>query len=184
MKLNETTLTSEAIFDGTVLHVRRDTAALPDGRVAVREYVRHIGAVAVLPLTDTGEVILERQYRYPFQRILVEIPAGKLNAADEDPAAAAARELCEETGFTAGKLIPLGEYYGSPAILGECVRLFLAIDLTPGKTHTDDDEFLEVFSMPLTDLIDEIMAGHIPDGKTQTAALRTSEWLRRKETTV
>lgn len=183
MKLEETTLHSDLIYDGRILHVYRDEVALPNGNRAAREYVRHIGAVAVLALTDAGEVILERQFRYPFHSVLVEIPAGKLNVADEDPAAAAARELREETGMTAATWVPLGDFYASPAILGEHIRLFLATDLTQGETHTDDDEFLEVFKMPLSDLVNEIMAGRIPDGKTQAAALRVAELLRRKETT-
>ena len=182
-ELEEKTLTSEAIYDGKVLHVCRDTVLLPNGVETGREYIRHVGAVAVLALTDAGEVILERQYRYPFHDVLVEIPAGKLNAPDEDPAAAARRELQEETGLVAGKLIPLGDFYGSPAILGERLSLFFATDLTAGEQHTDDDEFLEVFKMPLSDLVDEIVAGNIPDGKTQAAALRAWETLRRKETT-
>ena len=183
LQLEETTKASSLIYDGHILHVYQDTVTLPNGTETGREYIRHIGAVAVLPLTDAGEVILERQYRYPFHRVLVEIPAGKLNTAEEDPAAAAARELEEETGMVAQKLIPLGDFYGSPAILGERLQLFLATDLRAGTKHTDDDEFLEVFKMPLSDLVDEIMAGHIPDGKTQAAALRVAEWLRRKETT-
>ena len=183
LKLQEKTLTSTTIYDGKVLHVCRDTVLLPNGVETGREYIRHVGAVAVLALTDAGEVILERQYRYPFHDVLVEIPAGKLNAPDEDPAAAARRELQEETGLVAGTLIPLGDFYGSPAILGERLRLFLATDLTAGRQHTDDDEFLEVFKMPLADLIEKILAGNIPDGKTQAAALRVREMLRRKETT-
>lgn len=183
MKLEEKTLTSTTIYEGRVLHVCRDTVLLPNGVEAGREYIRHVGAVAVLALTDAGEVILERQYRYPFHEVLIEIPAGKLNTPGEDPAAAAARELQEETGLVAGKLTPLGDFLGSPAILGERLRLFLATDLTAGRQHTDDDEFLEVFRMPLSDLVEEITAGRIPDGKTQAAALRVWEMLRRKETT-
>ncbi len=182
-ELEEKTLSSEVIYDGRVLHVCRDTVLLPNGVETGREYIRHVGAVAVLALTDAGEVILERQYRYPFHEVLIEIPAGKLNTPDEDPAAAAARELQEETGLVAGKLTPLGDFLGSPAILGERLRLFLATDLTAGRQHTDDDEFLEVFRMPLSDLVEEIMVGRIPDGKTQAAALRVWEMLRRKETT-
>ena len=182
-ELQEKTLTSTTIYDGKVLHVCRDTVLLPNGAETGREYIRHVGAVAVLALTDAGEVVLERQYRYPFHDVLVEIPAGKLNDPGEDPAAAAARELQEETGLVAATLIPLGDFYGSPAILGERLRLFFATGLTAGQQHTDDDEFLEVFKMPLADLIEKILAGHIPDGKTQAAALRVWEMLRRKETT-
>ena len=180
MELREKKIQSEAIFDGQVLHVRRDTVELPDGHPATREHILHVGAVAVLALTDTNEVILERQYRYPFHDILTEIPAGKLNSREEDPLSAAKRELAEETGIHAKKWRRLGDFYGSPAILGERLQLFLAEDLSRGQTHTDEDEFLEVFQMPLTELVAKVLAGDIPDGKTQVAALRVFEILRRE----
>ena len=113
MELREKKIQSEAIFDGQVLHVRRDTVELPDGHPATREHILHVGAVAVLALTDTNEVILERQYRYPFHDILTEIPAGKLNSREEDPLSAAKRELAEETGIHAKKWRRLGDFYGS-----------------------------------------------------------------------
>lgn len=181
MKLEEKKLTSEVIFDGKILNVRRDTVVLPNGRQASREYVHHIGAVAVLPLTDGGEVILERQYRYPFHDVLVEIPAGKLDSPEEDPRKAALRELREETGASAAELVYLGDFYGSPAILDERVRLYLARGLTFAEQHTDEDEFLEVFRLPLEDLVAEIMAGNIPDGKTQAAALRVAALLKEQK---
>lgn len=179
MNLEERKLSSESIFDGVVLHVRRDEVTLPNGREAVREYVHHIGAVAILPLTDEGEVILERQFRYPYGDVLVEIPAGKLNSPEEDPRKAALRELREETGAVAADLTYLGDFYGSPAILDERIRLYLATGLTFTEQQTDEDEFLEVFRMPLAALVDEIMSGNLPDGKTQVAALRV--WAMLKE---
>ena len=115
MELEEKTVSSRLIFDGKVVHLYKDTVRLPDGAESVREYVKHIGAVCILPLTDDGEVILERQYRYAVRQILTEIPAGKLDAPGEDPLEAAKRELREETGATAREMIPLGDYYGSPA---------------------------------------------------------------------
>ena len=149
MELEEKTVSSRLIFDGKVVHLYKDTVRLPDGAESVREYVKHIGAVCILPLTDDGEVILERQYRYAVRQILTEIPAGKLDAPGEDPLEAAKRELREETGATAREMIPLGDYYGSPAILGERIRMFLARGLTFGETEFDEDEFLEVFRLPL-----------------------------------
>lgn len=181
MKLEEKTLSTEQIFDGKVLHVRRDEVELPDGSPAVREYVTHVGAVCILPLTDEGNVILERQYRYPFHEVIVEIPAGKLNSPEEDPRRAALRELREETGAVAGELIYLGDYYGTPAIMGERIRMYLARCLTFEAQETDEDEFLEVFEMPLAELVEEVMAGAVPDGKTQVAALRVAELLRREQ---
>ena len=181
MKLAEKKVASESIFDGRILHVRRDSVELPNGKPAMREYVRHIGAVAVLPLTDEGEVVLERQYRYPFGEVLVEIPAGKLESPEEDPRKAALRELAEETGADAAELVYLGDYYASPAILDERIRLYLARGLTFRAPHTDEDEFLEVFRMPLEALVAEVMAGKIPDGKTQLAAMRVYHMLKNEE---
>ncbi len=178
MKLEEKKLSSEVVFDGKLLNVRRDAVELPNGQPAGREYVHHVGAVAVLPLTDEGEVILERQYRYPFHDILVEIPAGKLDSPEEDPRKAALRELKEETGAVATELVYLGDFYGSPAILDERVRMYLARGLTFEEQHTDEDEFLEVFCLPLDALVAEVMAGNIPDGKTQVAALRVAAMLK------
>ena len=171
MELEEKTVSSRLIFDGKVVHLYKDTVRLPDGAESVREYVKHIGAVCILPLTDDGEVILERQYRYAVRQILTEIPAGKLDAPDEDPLEAAKRELREETGATAREMIPLGDYYGSPAILGERIRMFLARGLTFGETEFDEDEFLEVFRLPLDEAEAAVLRGEIPDGKTQAAIL-------------
>jgi len=178
MNMEEKTTGSELIFDGKVLHVYRDDVELPNGEAATREYVKHIGAVCVLPLTDEGDVILERQYRYPFHDLFVEIPAGKLDRADEDPREAALRELREETGAVPRELISLGDYIGSPAILGERVRMFFAKGLTFEEQKLDEDEFLEVFRMPLEDLVREVLAGNIPDGKTQVATLRVAALLK------
>ncbi|MBQ3063762.1 MAG: NUDIX hydrolase [Clostridia bacterium] len=178
MNLEERKKTSEVIFDGKVLNVRLDTVTLPNGVDATREYVHHVGAVAVLPLTDEGDVILEKQFRYPFHEVLVEIPAGKLDSPTEDPRKAALRELREETGALAGELVYLGDYYGSPAILDERLRLYLARNLTFAEQETDEDEFLEVFRMPLDELVGEVLAGNILDGKTQVAALRVWTMLK------
>ena len=172
MELEEKTVSSRLIFDGKVVHLYKDTVRLPDGAESVREYVKHIGAVCILPLTDDGEVILERQYRYAVRQILTEIPAGKLDAPGEDPLEAAKRELREETGATAREMIPLGDYYGSPAILGERIRMFLARGLTFGETEFDEDECLEVFRLPA------VLRGEIPDGKTQAAILRAAAMRR------
>ena len=180
MKLEERKTSSSAIFDGNVLHVRLDEVMLPDGKSATREYVQHVGAVTVVALTDEGEVLLERQYRYPFGDVLVEIPAGKLNSPEEDPRKAALRELKEETGAVAGELVYLGDFYGSPAILGERVRMYLARDLTFEERSLDEDEFLEVFRMPLDAVVEEILAGNIPDGKTQAAVLRVAAMLKKE----
>ncbi len=178
MELEETTVSSRLIFDGKVVHLYKDTVRLPNGAESVREYVKHVGAVCILPLTDDGEVILERQYRYAVRQILTEIPAGKLDAPGEDPLEAAKRELREETGATAREMIPLGDYYGSPAVMGERIRMFLARGLTFGETEFDEDEFLEVFRLPLAEAEAAVLRGEIPDGKTQAAILRAAAMRR------
>ena len=174
----ESTVSSKLIYDGNILHLYKDEITLPDGKPAYREYNRHVGAVCVIPLTDAGEVICVRQYRYPVAEVLLEIPAGKLDYKGEDPESAARRELREETGATCRELIYLGKYLGSPAILDECIHMYLAKDLEFGDTDFDDDEFLETVRIPLDELVDMIMRGEVPDGKTQTAALRAYKMIK------
>lgn len=178
--LGETRLDGEVLFRGRVIDLAVDRVRLPSGKDAVREVVLHRGAVAILPLLPSGEVLVEEQYRYPHDRILLEIPAGKLEASDTDPLAAAYRELAEETGYRAGKLYDLGEYIPSPAILSERIRLYLATELTEGEQRLDEDEFLAVRRIPLETLVDAALRGEIPDGKTQAAVLRVHLMLERK----
>ena len=178
--LTEKALRSELIFDGTVVHLYKDEVLLPNGNTSVREYVKHVGAVCILPLTDAGEVVLERQYRYAMQQTLIEIPAGKLDSPLEDVRKAALRELREETGIVPRELIDLGEYYGSPALIGERIRMFLARGLCFGAQELDEDEFLEVFTMPLERAVEEVLAGRIPDGKTQLAILKAKAYLEKE----
>ena len=172
--LCEKQLDSRLIYDGTIVHLYRDTVCLPNGREAFREVIRHNGAVAVVALFDDGTVLMEEQFRYPLGQVLLEIPAGKLDGPDEDPCEAARRELREETGFTARQMTPIGDYYPSPAILSEVIHLYVARGLSAGERSPDEDEFLRVRRMPLSDLIRRICAGEIPDGKTQTALLRVA----------
>ena len=154
---------------------------LPNGAPSFREYIRHVGAVCVIPITAQGEVICVKQYRYAVEDVLLEIPAGKLDSKDEDPESAVRRELREETGAVCGKLTYLGKYLGSPALLNECIHMYLAEDLTFGDTDFDDDEFLEIVRIPLSDLVEDVMAGKIPDGKTQIAVLRAARMLERTQ---
>jgi len=179
MNLIEKKTESELIYDGKVVHLYKDTVELPDGNAAIREYVKHIGAVCVVPVTDDGEVILERQYRYAVDEILVEIPAGKLDYPGENWEEAARRELREETGAEAREMIDLGDFYGSPAIMGERIRMFLALGLTFTDQHLDDDEFLEPFRLPFDEAVRQIMNGEIPDGKTQAGILRAAVMLKK-----
>lgn len=171
-ELNERRLKSERLFTGRVLSLELDSVALPNGDVASRELIRHVGAVAVVPLFPDGTVAVEEQYRYPIDRIILEIPAGKLDSPDEDRLEAARRELREETGLIADSMICLGEYFGSPAILDERITLYLATGLTEGTVKRDSDEFMTVRRIPLETLGEWILAGKIPDGKTQAAISR------------
>ena len=172
--LTEKRLSGELIYDGCVVHLWRDEIELPDGGRGVREIVRHVGAVAVLPLTDKGEVICVRQYRYPFAEVLLEIPAGKLDSPDEDIIEAARRELREETGAIGGELIPLGTLYPSVAIFDEKIHMFAAVGFDMGETDRDEDEFMEVEKIPLSTLVEMVMSGEIRDAKTQTAVLKVA----------
>ena len=180
-KLIEHCLDSKLIYDGKVVHLYVDRIALPNGAEGVREYVKHIGAVAVLPLTDKEEVICVRQYRYAHRVVMTEIPAGKLDSSDEDHVEAALRELREETGAMCESLTYLGLFRSTPAILDEKIDLYLAEGLTFGECDPDDDEFLEIVRVPLSELVDRVLAGEITDGKTQVAILKTAEILRRRK---
>ena len=178
--LEEREISSKLIYDGSVVHLYVDQISLPNGKPAVREYVKHVGAVAVLPLTDQKEVLCVRQYRYAHRCILTEIPAGKLDSKDEDHVEAALRELREDTGALTQTLTHLGTYRSTPAILDEKVDLYLAENLTFGDTDPDEDEFLEIVKIPLSELLEQVMNGEITDGKTQVAVLKTAEILRRR----
>ena len=123
------------------------------------------------PIFD-GDVLLERQFRYAMGEVLTEIPAGKLDYIGEDPREAALRELREETGAVASELIPLGPFYPTCAYSTEVIQMFLARGLSFGERELDEDEFLNVFRMPLRELVEKVLNGEIPDAKTQAAALR------------
>ncbi|MBR3428782.1 MAG: NUDIX hydrolase [Clostridia bacterium] len=176
-RLRETRTGSEEIFDGIVLHVKRDTVRLPNGHSAIRELIRHIGAVCVIPVLDNGDVIMERQYRYPIDRVILEIPAGKLDAAGEDRLSAAQRELREETGYTADEWINIGDFHAAPAYSDEYITMYMARGLRRGDRHLDEDEFLDVHTVPLKELVEEVMAGRISDAKTQVCILKAARLL-------
>ena len=175
--LSEKKISSEEIFDGVVLHVVRDTVELPNGHPAVREVIRHIGAVCVIPVTENNEVIVERQYRYPLDRVILEIPAGKLDAPDEDRLSAVQRELREETGYSADEWTAIGDFHPAPAYSDEYITMYLARGLHKGKQDLDADEFLNVCAIPLKDLVDDVMSGKISDAKTQVAILKAAKIL-------
>ncbi len=177
--LNESRIESEEIFDGQVLHLYIDTVQLPNGKSATRETIRHIGAVAIVPMTDDGKVVVERQFRYPLNRVITEIPAGKLDSKSEDRLSAAKRELEEETGLTAAEWMELGEYCPAAAYCDEVITLYLARGLQKGTRNLDEDEFLNIMTVSLEELVEEIMQGQITDGKTQVALLKVHHMLNR-----
>ncbi len=180
MNIEEKFLSREEIYNGVVLHVVKDTVELPNGKPAIREICLHLGAVAIIPLLPDGRIIMERQYRYAHQRTFFEIPAGKLDSADEDPLEAAKRELREETGALAGKFTYLGRIDTTPALINEKVHLYLAEELSFGERELDDDEFLETEAVPLGRLVDMVMSGEIMDSKTQIAVLKLEKILNQR----
>ncbi len=182
MNLNEKTLKAEYKYRGAIINMRVDDALLPDGNTAKREVVEHGGGVCVVPVNEKGEITVVRQFRYPYMKTVVEIPAGKLDKG-EKPLACGIRELKEETGCTADNMIFLGELYPSPGYCGEIITMYAATGLHSGEQDTDDDEFLEVDKISISDFVDKILAGEIQDAKTQTAVLKAYELIRRGEIT-
>lgn len=168
--LTEHFVSGELVFDGKLLEVHRDAVRLPDGREGTREYIRHPGAVAVVPLFDDGRVLLERQFRYPHGREFVEIPAGKLDPG-EPHLETAQRELLEETGYVAEEWTRLGVIHTSIAYTDEAIELFLARKLTRQERKLDDGEFLEIFDVPFPEAIAMVRDGRITDAKSVAGLL-------------
>lgn len=172
MNLEEKQLKAEYIYKGRIINLRRDEALLPNGATATREIIEHPGGVCVAALTDDNEVLMVRQFRYPYFETVLEIPAGKRDSLDENPLECGKRELREETGATAENFIFLGELYPTPGYCGEIIWLYAASGLSFGSQDTDEDEFLEVEKIPLEKAVEMIMKGEIKDAKTQTAILK------------
>ena len=157
-------------YQGTILKIYEDTV-LANGHEAHWDFIHHDGAAAVVPVADDGRILMVRQYRNALDRETLEIPAGKLEQG-EDPLACAARELSEETGYTAGRFISLGTLLPSPGYCAETLHIFLALELTPGKAHLDEGEFLAVEYYPLKKLHEMTMTGELVDAKTVLAVLK------------
>lgn len=173
MELNEIQVATSTVFKGNIVTVLLDEVQLPNGKLAPREVVRHPGGVAILALDHDNRVTLVRQYRYPIGAVLLELPAGKLDQNGEDPAAAAARELSEETGLFAEKMTYLGYILASPGFCDEALHMYLAQNLTQADSHPDEDEFLNVSTMSFDALVALIMSGEITDAKTVAVTLKT-----------
>lgn len=172
--LTETRVEGQLVYDGHFLKVQRDAVRLPDGKTATREYFRHPGAVVILPLFDDGTVLLERQFRYPLERVFLEFPAGKIDPG-EDHLACARRELQEETGYTASDWQFVCTIHNAIAYSDEFLGIYLARGLTAGERKLDDGEFLETFRAPLAEVLDWVRQGKITDVKTMIGAF----WLEK-----
>lgn len=167
----------QGIFSGKIINVHTDKITLVDGTEAQREVVDHPGGVAIVGLTENNEVLMVRQFRYPYKETIYEIPAGKLEKG-EDPREAAIREFREECGAVAEKFEPLGEIYPTPGYCGEIIRIFYATDLTFGEQELDEDEYLEVIKMPFSECVAKIMSGEIKDAKTIVGILKLKELMK------
>ena len=173
MEFEEKTLKSEKIFDGVLLHLVREEVLLPNGKTSVREMIRHPGAVAMIPFTSDGKMVMVRQFRKPLDRTVVEIPAGKLETSDAEPLLAAIRELEEETDYRAEKWSELTVFYPTPAYLDEKITIYLAEGLTKVENSLpmDEDEFIEILELTYDEAKALQESGEICDSKTIYAML-------------
>ena len=175
--LTEQTIRGEWVFRGKLLQVRRDLVRLPGGASTEREYIEHPGAVMVIALLETGELVMERQYRYPLRRDILELPAGKIDAG-EQPLACARRELLEETGYAASIWRYLATIHPVVGYSDERIEIYLAQGLTQQGASPDDDEHLEVFRLPLATALDWVREGRITDAKSVVGVFWAERILR------
>lgn len=168
MTLTEKTISKEMIYKGKIIDVEKHQVTLPDGNISEREIVKHNGAVAVLALTDEKEVVVVQQYRKAMEKTLLEIPAGKLEHG-EDREEAAKRELEEETGYKTKQLELIGEMYGCPGFCDEKVSIYFTDQLIKGEVKLDEDEFLQVQKLSITDVETLMHSQKIEDAKTMIA---------------
>jgi ADP-ribose pyrophosphatase len=174
--LAETTLSSELAYQGDFLRVKHDVVQLPNGKTAIREHIVHPGAVVIIPILDNGDVVLERQYRYPLGRVFIEFPAGKLDAG-EAPLDCGKRELLEETGYTAREWAYAGQMHIAIAYTNEVIHIYFAKGLIKGERKLDDEEFLDVFTAQPSQVLGWSKDGAITDSKTLTCVLWLQNYL-------
>lgn len=178
MNFTEETQRREYIYKGKIINLRVDEVLLSNGSTAMREVVEHNGGVCVAALTDKNEILMVKQFRYPYMEETLEIPAGKRDKGEE-PLHCGIRELKEETGATAETVVYLGEMYPTPGYCSEILWMYAAKGLSFGETDLDEDEFLEVCCVPLKKAVDMVLNGEIKDAKTQCAVLKVNELIRR-----
>ena len=171
MNLTEKTLSSETVYEGKIFTLYKDTVELPNGNTALRDRIEHNGGVCVIPLTDEGDVIFVRQFRYGIKELVLEIPAGKLEKG-EDHRECGLRELKEETGADCDEFVYLGVAYPTTAYLSEKIHMYLAKGLHFSEQKLDPDEFLEVLKIPFDEAVQMVLSGEIKDAKTQIALMK------------
>lgn len=176
MHLEEKTIESHTVYEGPIFTINHDTVEVENGGRAIRDVLLHNGGVCVVPVTDNNEIYMVRQFRYPFGKATLEVPAGKLEAG-EDHSDCGRRELLEETGCVCSEYTYLGEMYPTPAYNSEITHMYLARGLKYKEQHLDDGEFLDVVAVPFAEAVRMIMDGEIKDGKTQTAILKAARIL-------
>jgi len=174
--LAEQTLDSRLVYQGQFLRVFEDRVRCPDGHIAPREYLRHPGAVMMIPLFDDGTVLLERQFRYPVGKTFIEFPAGKIDPG-ESLLSCAQRELREETGYDAGEWSYLGGFHNAIGYCDEKIEVFVARGLLAGAARSDAGEVIEVFTAPWQELLDWVREGSVTDVKTIVGVLWLEKWL-------
>ncbi|MDZ7716447.1 MAG: NUDIX hydrolase [Balneolaceae bacterium] len=179
-QLIETEISSKEIFKGRLLHVFLDEARLPDGKISTREWIKHPGAAAVLPVFQDGDVMLVKQFRYPMRQVFYEVPAGKIDAGEE-PEITAGRELKEEAGLICENMQYLGHFYPGIGYSDEIIHLYLAWDIEHTEQGSDDDEFVINHRLPFKEAVDMVYSGEISDGKSMVTLLRAWHWWQNNE---
>ncbi|MCF7804588.1 MAG: NUDIX hydrolase [Candidatus Marinimicrobia bacterium] len=174
--LTETQLSSEKVFSGVLLHVYKDEVELPDGGKSIREYIKHPGASVMIPVLNNGDLVMEKQFRYPVGEEMWELPAGKIDEG-EDSGESAYRELLEETGYEAGNLIRLGKLHPGIGYSNEIIHIYVAEDLTFHEEQQDHDEFIETFTLSLNEALDAVRSGKITDAKSMVGIFWAEKYL-------
>jgi ADP-ribose pyrophosphatase len=176
LDLTEICISSETLVRGNLLHAKRDTVRLPNGNETQREYIMHPGAVLVIPVLPDGQLVMERQFRYPLHRTFIEFPAGKMDP-DEEPLQTGKRELLEETGYTAENWQFITSLHPCIGYSNEIIHIYLASELTLGTSELDEDEHLEIFTMHFSEAMEAMRHGGISDGKTMIALFWAEKYL-------